>query len=151
MHLLPVNSKLPKNPFMYHSAFKLTVYFNNNKSASKTIHSVETKTTIQQIQAAKISEISFDRRAGFQYCIDLIDSMANKVHNALLFDAYEENLKFAQFKSGKWFHSVEPHFEEKYIQISRQFSIYKNFVICSDVALNAAAYNINSPIHNRLK
>lgn len=150
MQIQPSQAKQPRNPFMFHSAFKLSVYFKNNRSVCKSMHSVETKSTIPQIRNGKIQTITFDRRAGYHYCLDLITSMADKVHTAILWDAYEENIIFAQFKAGKWLHTIEPNFEENFLQVSKQFTIYNGFVICSDVALNAAAKNINSPIKHKL-
>jgi len=137
----PLNSKPQTNPFMYHSAFKLSVYFINNKKVCKPFHSVETTATLAQIKSHKISEIQFDRRNGYQHCIDLVNAMAHKVHTALLFDAYEENICFARFIKGKWRHIIEPDFSQNYIQVSKQFSIHNGFVLCKDVALNALAIN----------
>jgi len=129
------------NPFMYHSAFKLSVYFKNNKRSCKPFHSVETTATVPQVQHRKISEISFDRRKGYYQLIEMVEAMQHKVHTAMLFDAFEENVCFARFKNGKWLHIIEPDFSQNFIQISKDFSLHNGFVICKDIALNALATN----------
>lgn len=134
----PLISKQPKNPFMYHSAFKLSIYFNNNKRQCKPFHSVETSTTLNQVLYRKVNEIQLDRRAGYQYCIDLINEMSNKVHSALLFDAFEENVKLATFTAGKWRHIIEPDFSQQFIQVSTRFTVKNNFVLMYDLPTNKA-------------
>lgn len=132
----PLNSKQPKNPFMYHSAFKLSVYFNNNKQQCKPFHSVETSTTLNQVLHNKVTEIQLDRRAGYQYCIDLINDMAHKVHTAMLWEAFEENICLSKFSAGKWRHIIEPDFSKDFVQVSKQFSVKNNFVLLHDLPTN---------------
>lgn len=132
----PLNSKQPKNPFMYYSAFKLSIYFSNNKSHCKPLHSKETQTTFNQVLHNKVKEIQLDRRYGYHWCIDTVIDMSEKIHSALLYDAYEENICLARFNGGKWRHIIEPDFSQDFIQISRQFSIRNNFVILHDLPVN---------------
>jgi hypothetical protein len=137
----PLNSKNQTNPFMYHSAFKLSIYFLDSKKVCRPFHSIETKTTIPQIRNHKAKEIQFDRREGYQYCIDLVNKLARKIHVAILFDAYEENIIFSRFSSGKWRHIIEPDFSQNFIQVSKEFSLHNGFVICKDIALNNLSTN----------
>ncbi len=137
----PLNSNNQTNPFMYHSAFKLSVYFKNNKRSCKPFHSVETTATVAQVLHNKIKEISFDRRNGYQLLIDKVNDMQHKIHTAFLYDAYEENICFAKFVGGKWFHMIEPDFSQNFIQVSTNFRLFNGFVICKDIAVNALATN----------
>lgn len=137
-----LNSKKLKNPFMYYSAFKLSVYFNNNKHQCKPFHSIETQTTFNQVLYNKVKEIHLDRRAGYHHCIDLINDMAPKVHVALLWDAFEENICLSKFNGGKWRHIIEPDFSANYVQISKQFSIKNNIVLLHDLPTNKLFENV---------
>lgn len=121
---------------MYYSAFKLSVYFANNKHQCKPFHSIETQTTLAQVLHHKVKEIKLDRRAGYHYCIDLVSDMADKVHTALLYDAFEENICLAKFNAGKWRHIIEPDFSKDFIQVSKNFSIRNNFVLLHDLPVN---------------
>ena len=139
--MLPTNNggKPPVNPFMYYSAFKLAIYFDNNKDKCRPLHSVETRATLPQIHYRKIKEIILDRRAGFAWCIDTVDRMKNKIHYAALYSAYDDTL-FAKFRNGKWLIVNEPQFtEENRLIISRQFTIRNGFVVMNDVEANSLA------------
>jgi hypothetical protein len=125
-----------RNPYMYHSAFKLSIYFKNNKTKCQSRHSIETKTTVAQLVTGKVKEIAFDRRQGYQDCIDFLNRIGHKVHKAILFDAFEEELKFAEYTKGSWRTIVEPDFSKDFVQISRNFIVKNGFVFCSDLPFN---------------
>lgn len=129
----------PKNPFMYYSAFKLAIYFANNKSTCKPFHSVETKNTVPQIFYRKINEIKLDRRQGFYWCLETAAKMKDKIHHAILYSAYDDTI-FGTFKAGKWYLNQEPDFnEQNQVVISKDFTIKNGFVVLNDIPANTLA------------
>lgn len=134
-------SNTPRNPFMYYSGFKLAIYFNNKKDLCKPFHSVETKATIAQVHYQKIDKIVLDRRAGFYYCIEIVEKMKDKIHCALLYSAYDGELLYGKFIAGKWFMQLEPDFsDQNRLIVSNHFSIKNGFVILHDIEANLLAY-----------
>lgn len=104
------------------------------------VHSVETKSTIPQIEYKKIAEIILDRRAGFQFCIDTVNNMKDKIHSAGLYSAYDSNIQYRKFSKGKWHIITEPEFtEENIIVVSKKFSVKNGFAILHDVDANSLA------------
>lgn len=131
--------QVPKNPFMYYSAFKLALYFDNNINKCVPVHSIETKATLPQIQYRKIQEITLNREHGYEWCLERAMQLKNKLHAAILYSAYED-ICFARFTKGKWLHYLQPEFtNENRIVTSKQFLIKNGFVILEDVEANQLA------------
>lgn len=137
----PLNSKNPVNVLMYHSAFKLSIYFNNNKRKCCPFHSVESPATVAQVRYKKIKQIEMNRKDGFNGLIQFAEKLADKIHVAFLYDAFEENVCYAKFQKGKWKHLLHPDFTKEFVQISSNFQIVNGFIICTDLPVNALANN----------
>lgn len=129
----------PRNPFMYYSAFKLSIYFHNNKELCKPFHSVETRATVNQIYYRKISEIILDRRNGYAYLIEIAEKMKDRIYYAGLYSAYDDTM-FGKFIGGKWYIDLHPEFTpENQIVRSIKFEVRNGFVILHDVEANTLA------------
>lgn len=140
MYLSPKVVKKPRNPFMYYSAFKMAVYYHTDRSRCHPIHSIETTTTIPQLTYKKVSEILLDRRVGFQSLIEKAIDLSDKIHTAILYSAYDEDLRYGKFIAGKWHWELHPDFTPDNMQaVSRIYSVQNGFAILHDLEANTLA------------
>lgn len=133
-----IKSAKPQNPFMYYSAFKLSIYFKNNLHKCVPLHSQDCKHTLAQLQHRKIEAVVFDRLHGYEWCIEKCKSMYDKIHVALLFSAYDSSILYAKFTGGKWYRYQEPEINDlnRYVK-SKNYAINANgFVIINDLPQN---------------
>lgn len=135
----------PRNPFMYYSSFKLALYYKNNPHRCQPLHSIESKTTLPQIIYRKTRIITLNKQYGYQWCLDKVVDLQPYLQNAMLYSAYEPDLKFGFFKDGKWYMEKEPQFtDENRIVTSEQFSVKNNYVVLHDVEANELAYSLKN-------
>ena len=140
MYLATKIQNKPRNPFMYYSGFKLAVYYNNEKDRCHPIHSKETATTIPQLLYKKVTEIELDRRAGFEYCLQKARELENRIHHALLYNAYDADLLYGKFIAGKWHMFLQPQFtDDNMIITSRIYSVKNGFAVLHDIEANTLA------------
>lgn len=133
-------TKENKNPFMYYSGFKLSICFKNNRGKFFPLHSVDTKNTLPQVYYRKIPLVKLDREAGFNWCIETVERMADKIHHCSLYDAYNNDVLYRQFKSDEWIIYQEPQFDDSNrIVISYQFTVKNGFVVLQDIEANSLA------------
>lgn len=130
-----------KNPFMYYSAFKISMYFKNNRNRCIGVHSVETKITIPQLIHKKVTQVQLDRLTGWEWCIDRCEQLTEKLHVAMIFSAYDETTMFAKYLNGKWYQQQQPVITEtNRFVVSEKFKVLPNgFVVLEDVEANQLA------------
>lgn len=132
--------KKPRNPFMYYSAFKLAVYYNNDQTRCHPVHSKETKATIAQLLYKKLDEVVLDRRVGFAYCLEHVEQIHHKIYRAILYNAYDPSIQYGKFIAGKWYLDLQPQFDETNMQaVSRIYSVKNGFAILHDIEANTLA------------
>lgn len=135
-----IATKEPKNPFMYYSGFKLSICFKNNRGKFFPLHSVDTRNTLPQVFYKKIPLVKLNREDGFKWCIETVERMADKIHYCSLYDAYNNDVLYRQFKNGEWIIYQEPQFDNNNrIVVSYQFTVKNGFVVLQDIEANSLA------------